>query len=155
MSNGIVAVLSDPELEQQQAAGEDACESRRRLAAAMGLEAGGARALSKEEIRKASKALAAQDVLDAAVHAGALRQLHARAARVFGSRQKADAAAADWREKNRAFQRENCTDVDPKKKLLDGDAARPTTIFDDDQGTCAAAAMPPAPSPANRAREGS
>ena len=101
------------------------------------------------------KALAAQDVLDAAVHAGALRQLHARAARVFGSRQKADAAAADWREKNRAFQRENCTDVDPKKKLLDGDAARPTTIFDDDQGTCAAAAMPPAPSPANRAREGS
>ena len=61
MSNGVVAVLSDPELEQQQAAGEDACESRRRLAAAMGLEPGGTRALSKEEIRKAGEALAAQD----------------------------------------------------------------------------------------------
>ena len=60
MSNGVVAVLSDPELEQQ-AAGEDACESRRRLAAAMGLAAGGARALSKEEIRKAGEAFAAQD----------------------------------------------------------------------------------------------
>ena len=64
-------------------------------------------------------------------------------------------AAAEWREKNRAFQRENCTDVDPGEKLLDGDAARPTTIFDDDQGTCAAARMTPAPSTANRARKGS
>ena len=105
--------------------------------------------------KAARKALAARNVLDDAVHAVALRQLHARAARVFGSRKKADAAAAEWREKNRAFQRENCTDVDPREKLLDGDAARPTTIFDDDQGTCAAATMTPAPSPTNRARKGS
>ena len=49
---------------------------------------------SVDVLSKASgKALAAQNVLDAAVHAVALRQLHARAARVFGSRSR----SSPWR----------------------------------------------------------